>query len=216
MEAEDKKNNSQDSEKKGFTNQEIQELEADRQVPESWNMIHLLREGNYWHAYEWSVWLINEVMHAEIKRRHPEDEHVVMKPVRKYAKNIDGEYVFVGCQEKSFEKYMPKELQMDYLLVDNLRIDIPIEMPAELGELSYERLHKMYLEWKESVPLSKDKTSNKVQNMRNGKLSVEDGSTNNGLMAILTKVLSFQLAKHTPYQAQEFIGELQDEILAHF
>jgi hypothetical protein len=36
-----------------------------------------------------------------------------------------------------------------------------------------------------------------------------------GLMAILTKLLSFPLASRTPMQAHEFVGELQKDIISH-
>ena len=132
--------------KKGFTNAEIMEIEAARQGEDTWNVIHLLRDGDYWHANEWSGWLMGVVVHNEMKRRYPEMERVAPRPVKKYAKNINGEYIFVGCQEKSFEKYIPKEIQMAFQPIDNLQIDIAIELPAEMAPLSYERLHQMFVE----------------------------------------------------------------------
>ena len=124
--------------KKGFTNQEIQAIEAERQDVKTWNVIHLLKDGNYWHANEWSGWLVAVIITDEMKR-------------------INGEYIFVGFQEKSLDKYIPKELQIDFKAVDNLRIDVTVELSAELGELSYERLFAMYKEWKDNTPLAKEK-----------------------------------------------------------
>ena len=201
-------------EKRGFTNQEIMAVEADRQDAATWNVIHLLRDGNYWHANEWSGWLMGVVVHEEMKRRYPDVERVPPQPVKKFAKNIGGEYIFVGCQEKSFEKYIPKELQLGFTPVDNLRIDIAVELPAELGEVSYERLQQLFLEWKQSVPLSRDKNEGR-QRQQGGDAAPFQGDRD-GLMAVITKVLSFQLSRHTPMQAHEFIGEIQKEILAHF
>ncbi|MCR5578681.1 MAG: hypothetical protein K6F74_05650 [Prevotella sp.] len=206
----------QPEEKKGFTNPEIMAIEADRQDASTWNIIRLLRDGDYWHANEWSGWLMGVVVHNEMKRRYPDVERVAPKPVKKHAKNIDGEYIFVGCQEKSFDKYIPKEIQIDFKPVDNLRIDIAIELPAEMAPLSYERLQQMFLEWKQSVPLTKEK---------NGRSRQQDSSSDTppfaiadvppGLMAILTRLLSFPLANRTPLQAHEFIGELQKDIISH-
>lgn len=204
----------QQEEKKGFTNQEIMAIEAERKDAATWNVIHLLRDGNYWHANEWSGWLMGVVVHEEIKRRYPDVEHVPLSPTKKYARNINGEYIFVGCQEKSFDKYIPKEVQLSFTPFDNLRIDIAVELPAELGELSYERLQQMFLEWKQSVPLSKDRNDNKQRQQKVEALPFS--GDNDGLMAIITKVLSFQLSRHTPMQAHDFIGEIQKEILSHF
>lgn len=206
----------QPEEKKGFTNQEIMAIEADRQDAATWNVIHLLRDGDYWHANEWSGWLMGVVVHNEMKHRYPEMERVAPKPVKKYAKNISGEYIFVGCQEKSFDKYIPKEIQIDFKPVDNLRIDIAVELPAEMAPLSYERLQQMFLEWKQSVPLSKDKNNGKTRQQEGSDITpfaISDVPP--GLMSILTKLLSFPLASRTPLQAHEFIGELQKDIISH-
>lgn len=206
----------QPEEKKGFTNHEIMAIEADRQDAATWNVIHLLRDGDYWHANEWSGWLMGVVVHNEMKHRYPEMERVAPKPVKKYAKNISGEYIFVGCQEKSFDKYIPKEIQIDFKPVDNLRIDIAVELPAEMAPLSYERLQQMFLEWKQSVPLSKDKNNGKTRQQEGSDITpfaISDVPP--GLMSILTKLLSFPLASRTPLQAHEFIGELQKDIISH-
>jgi len=209
------KQQQQSEEKKGFTNPEIMAIEADRQDASSWNVIRLLRDGDYWHANEWSGWLMGVVVHNEMKRRYPDVERVAPKPVKKYAKNINGEYIFVGCQEKSFDKYIPKEIQLDFKPVDNLRIDIPIELPVEMAPLSYERLQQMFLEWKQSVPLSKEKNGTKQKPTEAGTPPFAIADVPPGLMSILTKLLSFPLANRTPLQAHEFIGELQKDIISH-
>ena len=204
----------QPEDKKGFSNPEIMAIEADRHDPSTWNVIRLLRDGNYWHANEWSGWLMGVVIPNEMKRRYPTEERVPPQAIKKYAKNISGEYIFVGCQEKSFDKYIPKEMQVSFRPVDNLRIDIAIEMPSDLGELSFERLNKMFLEWKSSVPVSKDdKQSGKGGSV--GRNAVLPSDIPPGLMSILTKILSFPLASRTPMQAHEFVADLQKDVLSH-
>ena len=205
--------------KKGFTNQEIQAIEAERQDANTWNVIHLLKDGNYWHANEWSGWLVAVIVTDEMKRRHPQEERVPLTPVKKFAKNINGEYIFVGFQEKSFDKYIPKELQMDFHAVDNLRIDVTIELPSELGEVSYERLLSMYREWKDKTPLSKEKGEKGNASDRSsskggdGNLPFDNPAIVPSVMSIATRILSFPLHKRTPMQAHDFIAELQQEML---
>lgn len=203
-----------EQERKGFSNPEIQKIEADRMEPAKWNVIHLLRDGNYWHANEWSAWLMSVIIHNEMKSRYPDEERIPITPVKKFAKNINGEYVFVGCQEKSFDKYLPKEMQLNWIPVDNLRIDVEIEFPAELGELSYERLNKMYLDWKAAVPLSKEKTNGGRQNGNSHPQSV-DSETSPGIFAIVNRILSFPLSHKSPAEAHDFIAEVQQELLKH-
>lgn len=205
--------------KKGFTNQEIQAIEAERQDVKTWNVIHLLKDGNYWHANEWSGWLVAVIITDEMKRRYPQEERVPPTPVKKFAKNINGEYIFVGFQEKSLDKYIPKELQIDFKAVDNLRIDVTIELSAELGELSYERLFAMYKEWKDNTPLAKEKGekgspgNNPPFKGGDGALPFDNPAIVPSVMSVATRILSFPLHKRTPMQAHEFIAELQQEML---
>ncbi len=203
--------------KKGFTNQEIQAIEAERQDAKSWNVIHLLKDGNYWHANEWSGWLVAVIITDEMKRRYPQEERVPPTPIKKFAKNINGEYIFVGFQEKSLDKYIPKELQISFQAVDNLRIDVAIELPAELGELNYERLFAMYKEWKNNAPLAKEKgerTGEKpLPKVGDRILPFDNPAIVPSVMSIVTRILSFPLCKRTPMQAHEFIAELQQEML---
>lgn len=214
----------QQEEKKGFTNQEIQTIEADRQDSKSWNVIHLLRDGNYWHANEWSSWLMGVIIPDEMKRRYPQEERQAITPVKKFAKNLGGEYIFVGCQEKSFDKYLPKELQISWTPVDYLRIDVAIELPAELAAkepLSYERLLKMYMDWKNQVPLSKDKSDKKsdkqgTQPDASRLPFMESPERLQKIMSIVSKVMSYPIANRTPFQAQQFLFDTQQELLAHF
>ena len=209
----------QQEEKKGYTLQEIQSIEAERQDPNTWNVIHLLKVANYWHANEWSGWLVGVIINNEMKRRYPQEERVPPTPVKKFAKNINGEYIFVGFQEKSFDKYIPKEVQIEWKPIDNLRIDVTIELPVELGEINYKRLLKMYQDWKQQAPLTKDTSEKSSSSMRtsakgnDGTLPFDNSAVVPSLMNIATRILSFPLLKRTPMQAHEFIAELQQEML---
>lgn len=205
--------------KKGFTYQEIQSIEAERQDAKTWNVIHLLKDANYWHANEWSGWLVAVIINDEMKRRYPQEERVPLTPVKKFAKNINGEYIFVGFQEKSFDKFIPKEMQIEWKPVDNLRIDVTIELPSELGELSYERLLAMYKDWKEKTPLSKEKGDKDGAGGKTPSKGGDDAlpfgnpAVVPSVMSVATRILSFPLHKRTPMQAHEFIAELQQEML---
>lgn len=201
------------NEQKGFSNRDIQAIESNRKDSGTWNVVHLLKDGAYWRAHEWSAWLIAVVIPDEMKRRHPDAEKTQLTPVKKYAKNIDGDYIFVGFQEKSFDKYLPKELQLDWVPVDNRRIDVVIELPVELGDLSHERLLQMSLDWKSSIPYSKDKKEGRSEDSGASSSWRSDTQNASGIMAIVTKVLSFPLASRTPMQAHDFIGALQQEIV---
>ena len=206
----------QQGERKGFTNQEIQAIEADRKEPEKWNVIHMLRDGNYWHANEWSAWLVAVVITSQMKHLHPDMEIDTPTPVKKFAKNINGEYIFVGFQEKSFDKFLPKELVLDWRDVEDGRIDVPIQMPDDHGELTYERLNEAYMKWKAEQQLTPDKkdrdaTANGSRQNRGSAM----GDTPGHILAIVGRIMSLPLHRTTPIDAYKFLEEVQRELLAH-
>ena len=205
----------QQGERKGFTNQEIQTIEADRKEPEKWNVVHLLRDGNYWHANEWSAWLVAVVITSQMKHLHPDMEIIPPTAVKKYAKNIGGEYIFVGFQEKSFDKYLPKELTLDWRDVEDGRIDVPIQMPDDHGELTYERLQAAYEKWKSEQPLSKEKDKKESTNGDRQGRGGAIGDTPGHILAIVGRIMSLPLHRTSPIDAHKFLEEVQRELLAH-
>jgi hypothetical protein len=136
---------------------EIFEVEKNREDASQWNVIHLFREGSTYKAYEWSAWLCRE--HGTT------DEHLQqvgakrLNPVHRNVKNTGGSVIFVGFPFASIDKFLPKTSQISFQPVDDNRIDIAIELPAEqFGDnLSYEALRQKFGEWKQSFPVKDEK-----------------------------------------------------------
>ena len=145
---------------------EIFEVEKNREDVSQWNVIHLFREGSTYKAYEWSAWLCRE--HGTT------DEHLQqvgakrLNPVHRNVKNTGGSVIFVGFPFASIDKFLPKTSQISFQPVDDNRIDISIELPADqFGDnLNYEALRQKFSEWKQSFPVKdekKDKPSDGAQ-----------------------------------------------------
>lgn len=62
--------------------------------------IHFFKEGIFWKAYEWSAYLCR-VFPSELENNKR------LKPLKKYCKKENKEYIQVGLQLTSFEKYFP-------------------------------------------------------------------------------------------------------------
>lgn len=75
-------------------------IKDETRTTEDFLKIKLHKEGNFWRAYEWSAYL---------SRLFPSDLNEIdrLKPLKKSLKGNKGEYVFVGLQMKSLDKYFP-------------------------------------------------------------------------------------------------------------
>jgi hypothetical protein len=144
---------------------EIFEVEKNREDVSQWNVIHLFREGSTYKAYEWSAWLCRE--HGAT------DEHLQqvgakrLNPVHRNVKNTGGSVIFVGFPFASIDKFLPKTSQISFQPVDDNRIDIAIELPADqFGDnINYDALRQKFSEWKLAFPVKdekKDKPSDGV------------------------------------------------------
>lgn len=131
--------------------EDIRKIEEARQEPASWNVIHLLKEDKFYRAYDWSAWLISVFPIGETST-----------PVARRLK--DGSIsVFVGIPCSSLAKFVPKEGTIDFNPIDNDRIDVTIELPAEIGEASFDNLNKQKEEWKASLPIQKPKSQRREE-----------------------------------------------------
>lgn len=132
---------------------EIFELEKQREKPDQWNVIHLLKEGTMYHANEWSAWLAREFATTEEQRTAMNIKPLT--PVHREVKNTSGSLIFVGVPFASLDKFIPPSVQLSFTAISDTRIDIVIELPETLGELDYEKLLQMYHEWKQQWPVKK-------------------------------------------------------------
>ena len=136
--------------------QDILTLEKYRKEPATWNVIHMFKEGSFWHAYEWSAWIICVITYNNEKHKRDKDAEpiaVVHKPLG--GKKPAGSYAMVGFQMRSLDKYIPNRVKVE--TIEDKQMDITIELPKPTDgtEITYERLQKAFEAWKNAQPLSK-------------------------------------------------------------
>ena len=78
---------------------DIIKLETDRN--NSFNVVHLIKEGNFYHANDWSAWLMTKFPIGE----------AINKPMNVTAKKLKDGYIhaFVGFPVTSIGKYVPND-----------------------------------------------------------------------------------------------------------
>ena len=196
--------------------QDILTLEKDRKEPASWNVIHMFKEGSFWHAYEWSAWIICAITYNNEKHKRDKDAEpiaVVHKPIG--GKKPAGSYAMVGFQMRSLDKYIPNRVKVE--TIEDKQMDITIELPkpTDGSEITYERLQKAFEAWKNAQPLSKkdDDDDNAPQKPQPKPPHPQAPTV---LTDVEAKLLAWPLEQHSPIETINFVAELKKELTMIF
>jgi hypothetical protein len=172
--------------------------EAERQEPEKWGRIILHKEGKFIHAYEWSAWLIKQIVCTEEFQKQRGDQK--MLSANRY-KMKDGEYVMIGFPVESISKYIPNYnvLGNDGQASEDFYIDIDV---SSLGS-DFETLDLMFHTWKADCPEKEDKKKKDSQQQQAQALG------RSGLFSIVSQIISYPAEATTPIQDKEFISRMK-------
>lgn len=173
------------------------EYEKIREDKECWNKIILHQDGKFYHAYEWSAWLIREFV---------EKGNESTLKVSLY-KTSNAEYIIGGFPLESLSKYIP--VYKETRPIDEKTLEVEINIGEEFD---YDTLKSEFEQWRETCPMQESKKlQNRVQVTRDTN-SAELGRS--GLFSILSRVLSYPLESSTPINNVEFISSLKQDIAA--
>lgn len=178
---------------------EIIAIETARQEPDTWNVIHLLKEGDFYRAHDWSAWLMSAFPFGEAQE----------KPLKVIAKKLKDGYIdtFCGFPASSIGKYIPQG--MDFMPVSDVQIDVRIEIPAEIGEVSFEALNSLKEEWKNSIPLQE----NKKQKREEREAAVQAPRIMR-ISDIMARIISLPMEELSPKEAWDVLRDLRRQISA--
>lgn len=177
---------------------EIIKMETEREG--SMNVVHLLKEGNFYHANDWSAWLMTKFPIGE----------AVNKPMNVTAKKLKDGYIhaFVGFPVTSLGKYVPNDETIKFNPVSDTQADVILNV--DFGEATVEDIRKEVDEWKDSLPLTDKKQR------REDREIADVAPRFTRITDIVGRVLSFPLANKSPMDAWEFVRKLQQEAAAMF
>lgn len=184
---------------------EYEKLREDRA---SWNIIYLNHDGKFFHAYDWSAWLIKMFVCTEALQKERGDSSMIQAN-RYQTKN--SEYVIIGFPLESIGKYIPEYISMQPVEDGNGDLIIEIALPESINTMTYEEIKQQYEQWRSECPIKeqKQKTAGKGA-PSNAQMATAKG----GLFTILTQVLSWPVESKTPLENAEFIGELKRQLIA--
>ena len=177
---------------------EIIKMETEREG--SMNVVHLLKEGNFYHANDWSAWLMTKFPIGE----------AVNKPMNVTAKKLKDGYIhaFVGFPVTSLGKYVPNDETIKFNPVSDTQADVILNV--DFGEATVEDIRKEVDEWKDSLPLTDKRQKREEREV------AEVAPRAMRLSDIVGRILSFPLANKSPMDAWEFVRKLQQEAAAMF
>ena len=172
---------------------EILEIESKRRETGQYCVIHLVAEGMFYRAYEWSAWLcFRYVSQFKATRR---------------AQGDDGEsVVFVGFPVSSLAKFTPSDSTLENKTEKGVDMVLPNSVFGD--SLDPDALEEEYNSWKQSVPLSA-----KQQRPSLGKeLKTPDEGAPHRISDIMFKVLSYPLEQKSPMECMAFLAELKQQL----
>jgi hypothetical protein len=182
------------------------EYEKLREDAASWNKVILHRDGKFYHAYDWSAWLIKQYVCNEEFQQQRGDEKLLQ--VSRYPSK-HGEYAMLGFPLDSISKYIPAYENARKMEDSD---DMEITVSIDFGDADHDTLSRMYEEWFATCQLKEKKgKGNAAITHSDGKAPVLARS---GIFSILVKVLSYPVEAKTPAENIEFISQLRQDVAA--
>lgn len=168
---------------------EVFAKEQSRSEMVDYRTIHLIPEGTFYRAYEWSAWLCHRYVSQ-------------FKPTHRLLKNTEDSVVFVGFPMTSLERHTPEGATVAEQEDKTLAVVLPETL---FGETTIEQLQIDFSNWKKSVPLVKTKeqgTKNQDKNVKS-EASVEE---------VLKRILAYPIEQHSPMEAMAFLSEIKQQL----
>jgi hypothetical protein len=182
------------------------EYEKLREDAASWNKVILHRDGKFYHAYDWSAWLIKQYVCNEEFQQQRGDEKLLQ--VSRYPSK-HGEYAMLGFPLDSISKYIPAYENARKMEDSD---DMEITVSIDFGDADHDTLSRMYEEWFATCQLKEKKGKG------NAAMTHSDGKApalaRSGIFSILVKVLSYPVEAKTPAENIEFISQLRQDVAA--
>ena len=173
------------------------EYEKKRQDPSDWNKVILHREGKFYRAYEWSLWLIKTFVCTENFQKQRGDEKVLS--AKRYVGKKTGEFTMSGFPVESLSKFLP-EYQSVRPMEGGDDLEVTVNLPLH-GDETFDTLFAAFSAWKQSLELSES------DDKKGGK--GKGASPHTGVFAIVSKLLAYPVEKKSSAENVEFISDLK-------
>ena len=177
---------------------EIRKIEEERK--EQLDVVHLIKEGSFYHANDWSAWLMT---------KYPIGE-AVHKPMVVTAKKLKDNYIhaFVGFPTTSLAKYIPNDGSVEFRPISDNQIDVVLNIDFDQ---TVEQLRPVVDEWKESLPIRENKKQHREDKNITGEVAHITRISD-----VVVKIISLPMEDISPKQAYDILRDLRKQISALF
>lgn len=178
---------------------EIRKIEEEREGALA--VAHLIKEGSFYHANDWSAWLMTTYPIGE----------AVNKPMVVTAKKLKDDYIhaFVGFPATSLAKYVPNDGSVEFKPVGDSQIDVVLNI--DFGQAATEEVRQMVDEWKNSLPIQENK-----KQRREDREIVGEARRITRISDVMAKIISLPMEDISPKQAYDILRDLRRDISALF
>ena len=173
---------------------EVFSKEQSRKEVVDYRTIHLIPEGTFYRAYEWSAWLCHRYVSQ-------------FKPTHRLLKNTEDSVVFVGFPMTSLERHIPEGATIAEQEDKTIALILAETVFGE--KVTIEQLQTDFANWKKSVPLVKTKEQGAKGN---SELRIKNFELENGGLDILKRILAYPIEQHSPMEAMAFLSEIKQQL----
>lgn len=181
--------------------EEIVKMEREREG--AFNVVHFVKDGGFYHANDWSAWLMRKFPFAEAANK-PDGMAVTAKRLK------DGYvHAFVGFPQASLLKYIPNDGSVVFQPVSDTQIDVTLNV--DFGTATYDDIRKEVDAWKASLPVA----DGKKQRREEQEASAAIGRFTR-FSDVFARILAYPVESKSPMEAWEFVRQLRMQAAAMF
>ena len=180
---------------------EIIEKENHR-TEEDLHTIFFHKSGDWWRAYEWSAYLCSIFPKVG-------DDTKTLTSLHKIENSLD--YVFVGLQLVSFDKYFPSVHKENVINIEDGILKIDASLFLKEHNLPQEYLTE-FKKWKDGITVKKEK---RPKGDKKTLFHEYDGKIipHPSLMGIIQEILYYPIENKTPLDNTVFLTEIKGKFL---
>ncbi len=172
-------------------------LERERRGDDDLYTIHLVQEGSFYRAYEWSAWLC----HCNFSN---------LRATRRLQKNSEESFVFVGFPVTSLEKFTPPGAVLSTPAEKCVDLLLPTETFS--ADRTVEEMHTDFEHWKSCVQLT-ESSKKRLVAARSGAM-VEECQRPLHMTEIMQRILAYPLEQNSPLDCMMFLADVKRQIAA--
>ena len=168
---------------------EICKFEEGRNFKNDKYVIRFIHSGDWWKAYEWSVYLCNNLPNKN-----------KLSLVSKHYSKLNKDLLYIGLQKKSFYKYFPQFKNVDDIfLSENDYVDINVEEFYTNHEIyTCDNLKLFFENWKfDNFKIKNDETFE---------------SENETIYNLINEIFNYDISNKTMVENTIFLSNIQIKI----